>query len=78
MSEPRIVVVNDLMQQGYSYTLSEPMGENFHPDFRPELMPKQMLELGGFGGRYMTDCAGEFPGDRFENARLCPERHHAD
>jgi hypothetical protein len=27
-----------------------------------------------FGGRYMTDCAEEFPDDWFENARLSPRR----
>jgi hypothetical protein len=62
------------MQRGYAYTLVEPMGENCHPDFRPELTPKEMLELGVFGGRYMTDCAEEFPDDWFENARLSPRR----
>ncbi len=50
------VCVNDLMQSGYVYFLTEPMGENFHPDFKPELTPKEMLELGVFGGKYMTDC----------------------
>src|SRR5690606_30299039 len=69
------VVVDDLMQQGYEYFLTEPLGENFHPDFRPELTPKEMLELGVFGGKYMTDCAAEFPVDWFANARLCPDRH---
>lgn len=67
------VVVNDRMQQGYSYTLTEPMGENFHPEFQPELTPKQMLAMGVFGGKYMTDCAAEFPADWFENAKLSPE-----
>lgn len=72
---PRTVVVNDLMQQGYEYVLTEPPGERFHPGFRPELTPKQMLELGVFGGRYMTDCAAEFPSEWFRKARLCPRRH---
>lgn len=71
----QIIVVNDRMQQGYTYTRTEPMGENFHPDFRPELTPGQMLELGVFGGKYMTDCRNEFPADWFDNAKLCPERH---
>jgi hypothetical protein len=69
------VVVNDLMQQGYIYYLAEPMGENFHPDFRPELTPQEMLELGVFGGKYLTDCRAEFPAAWFVNARLCSERH---
>jgi hypothetical protein len=71
----RRVVVNDLMQTGYEYDLTEPAGENFHPDFRPHLTPRQMLELGVFGGRYMTDCAAEFPAEWFEHARLCSRRH---
>jgi hypothetical protein len=69
------VVVNDLMQQGYTYFRTEPAGGNFHPDFRPELTPQQMLELGVFGGKYMTDCTGEFPQEWFARARLCHERH---
>jgi hypothetical protein len=73
--KPRRVVVNDFMQQGYVYSLTEPAGENFDPAFRPELTPREMLELGVFGGKYMTDCTDEFPADWFRNARLCPEQH---
>lgn len=69
------VVVHDKMQAGYVYYLAEPAGKNFHPDFKPELTPSEMLELGVFGGKYMTDCREEFPDSWFENARLCSERH---
>jgi hypothetical protein len=69
------IVVNDLMQRGYVYFRTEPAGENFHVDFRPQLTPAEMLELGVFGGRYMTDCAAEFPDEWFSHAKLCPERH---
>ena len=55
------VEVDDLMQQSYVYLLTEPIGRNFDPRFRPELTPKQMLELGVFGGKYMTDCVQEYP-----------------
>jgi hypothetical protein len=72
---PRHVVVNDLMQRGYGYWLTQPTGRGFDPTFRPQLTPSQMLALGVFGGRYMTDCANEFPVDWFEAARLNPERH---
>ena len=72
---PRTVTVSDKMQKGYTYTLSEPEGKNFHPDFCPELTPKQMLELGVFGGKYMTDCRKEFPASWYKKAQLCPERH---
>jgi hypothetical protein len=64
------VVVNDLMQRGYSYTLVEPVGRNFHPDFRPELTPPEMLRIGVFCGKYMTDCRDEFPKSWFAHAKL--------
>ncbi len=76
--EPRQVTVNDRMQQGYTYWLTEPVGQNFNPEFKPELTPGELLELGVFGGKYMTDCAAEFPAEWFENARLNPERHDPD
>ena len=66
------------MQQGYSYVLAEPMGRNFHIDFRPQLTPKDMLELGVFGGKYLTDCQDEFPADWFCNAKLSAEGHDAE
>jgi hypothetical protein len=69
------VVVNDLMQKGYVYTRTEPVGKNFHPEFKPELTPKQMLELGVFGGKYMTDCGEEFPEAWFKKAKLSHEVH---
>jgi hypothetical protein len=61
MIRMKVVAVNDLMQAGYSYLLAEPEGKGFHPDFRPELTPPELLEMGIFGGKYMTDCGGEFP-----------------
>ncbi len=71
----RRVVVNDVMQTGYVYVCTQPIGQISHREFQPELTPKQMLELGVFGGKYMTDCLAEFPAAWFENARLCAERH---
>ncbi len=68
------IIVNDLMQRDYRYVLTEHEGCNFDPGFRPELTPKEMLELGVFGGKYMTDCEAEFP-RYFRHARLCHERH---
>jgi len=60
--------------QNYSYVLQEPEGKNFHQDFNPQLSPKQMLELGVFGGKYMTDCTDEFPADWFKNAKLAKDK----
>jgi hypothetical protein len=71
----RLVSVSDLMQSGYEYTRTEAAGKNFHPEFCPQLTPQKMLELGVFGGKYMTDCAAEFPRAWFANARLSPGGH---
>ena len=71
----QIVVVRDLMQLDYVYFLTEQVGGKFHPEFRPQLSPKEMLKLGVFGGKYMSDCTAEFPVDWFEKARLCSEIH---
>jgi len=64
------VVVNDTMQQDYRYLRAAPMGKGFDPSFEPELTPAQMLELGVFCGKYLTDCRAEFPADWFHRARL--------
>jgi hypothetical protein len=69
-NKPKAVTVNDAMQRGYRYFLSAPVGRNFDPDFRPELTPAQMLRLGVFCGKYMTDCAREFPRAWFARAKL--------
>jgi hypothetical protein len=71
------VVVNDRMQRGYVYYRTEPIGKNFAPDFKPELTPLQMLRLGVFGGKYLTDCRKEFPASWFAKAKLSPERKNA-
>lgn len=71
------IVVNDLMQKNYVYYLTEPIGKNFDLEFKPQLNPKQMLSLGVFGGKYMTDCKKEFPKSWFTKAKLCHEFHDA-
>jgi hypothetical protein len=75
MSKNKKVVVSDKMQKNYRYVLAEPPGKSFDPRFKPVLTPKEMLKLGIFGGKYMTDCKKEFPKDWFVNAKLCAERH---
>lgn len=72
----KIVIVNDKMQNNYRYTLVEPTGKNFHPEFKPELNPKKMLKLGVFCGKYMTDCRKEFPVDWFKEAKLSPRKRN--
>ena len=71
----RVVVVNNKMQKGYRYELVCPVGKSFDIDFKPDFTPKQMLALGVFGGKYMTDCKKEYPKDWWTKAKLCSKRH---
>ncbi|MFZ1104290.1 MAG: hypothetical protein WAN86_15840 [Hyphomicrobiaceae bacterium] len=70
----RAIEVNDRIQRGYRYELTAPVGRNFDPEFRPELAPAEMLRLGVFGGKYMTDCKDEFPRRWFVGAKLSTHR----
>lgn len=60
------------MQSNYCYQLIESPGQNFHNDFKPQLTPQEMLELGVFGGKYLTDCQHEFPRAWFTKAKMSP------
>lgn len=73
-----VVAVDDLMQQGYVYLITQPMGKKFDPDFKPELTPVQMLKMGIFGGKYMTDCQDEFPQSWYKNAKLSPQKRNCE
>lgn len=72
---PKLIEVNDLMQRGYTYELVALAGADFDEGFEPELTPAEMLHLGVFGGRYMTDCTDEFPVSWFDGAKLCSWAH---
>lgn len=64
------IKVNDKMQKNYVYFLTKPIGKNFDLEFKPDLTPKEMLELGVFGGKYMNDCKKEFPKNWFTKAKM--------
>lgn len=70
--KPKVVIVNDRMQKRYKYELVARQGRDFDPEFKPELTPAEMLALGVFGGKYMTDCRKEFPKSWFTRAKLSP------
>jgi hypothetical protein len=68
----RTVTVRDKMQKDYRYRLSAPAGRGFDPEFKPQLTPAEMLRLGVFAGKYMTDCRREFPKSWFARAKFSP------
>ena len=69
----KMIIVNDKMQTNYRYERTAAAGRDFAPDFKPELTPQDMLELGVFEGHYLTDCQDEFPSSWFKKARLSPQ-----
>jgi hypothetical protein len=70
----KTVTVNDRMQKHYRYTLVAGVGRGFDPEFAPELTPAEMLRLGVFCGKYMTDCRKEFPANWFKHAKLAEKK----
>ena len=70
----KVFTVRDKMQRGYRYRLTAPVGRSFDPEFKPELTPKKMLQLGVFAGKYMTDTRREFPKSWFAGAKLAKDK----
>ena len=70
----KTVRVHDKMQRDYVYELVVAPGRGFAEGFKPELSPAEMLRLGVFGGKYMTDCRREFPKSWFARAKLSLKR----
>lgn len=68
------IVVSD-SRQSYTYILTEPAGKNFDPEFRPDLTPRQMLELGVFGGNYFTGEYQELPPAWLQHAVISDHGH---
>lgn len=61
------------MQTGYSFLLQAPQGD-LPVGFTPAFTPNEMLRLGVFEGKYMTDCAHEYPPEMFEGAKFSPDK----
>jgi hypothetical protein len=75
MSKHRFITVHDEMQDGYRYELVARPGQDFDPEFKPQLTPSEMLHLGVFGGKYLRDCREEFPASWFKGAKLATGDH---
>lgn len=73
----KIIKVSDSFQK-YSYKIAKKAGKNFHPDFKPELTPKQMLELGVFGANYFQGEYDELPRSWLENAKISKGGHNPE
>lgn len=69
------VIVNEEYQKDYTYTLTEKAGHALSSDFKPQLTPKQMLQLGIFGGNYFTRRPNEFPKDWFDGVEFSKSGH---
>jgi len=61
--EQKIIQVDEHYQTGYTYRLAETASKDFTPDFQPDLTPKQMLQMGIFGGDYFKERPSEFRTD---------------
>jgi hypothetical protein len=70
----KLVTVTDKLQKRYRYWRVAPVGRRFDPEFKPQLTPMQMLALGVFCGKYMTDCRNEFPASWFKRAKISSGR----
>jgi hypothetical protein len=66
------IIANNILQNDYEYYVTQPAGRNFDPEFKPDLSPKEMLELGVFGGHYFLDenARKEFPKSWWTTAKL--------
>jgi hypothetical protein len=60
----------DTLQPEYSYTLTALPGAGFPAEFKPQLTPQQMLEMGVFGGNYFEGNSAEYPREWFQKAKL--------
>jgi hypothetical protein len=72
-----MITVNDIFQKNYKYKLIEPVGKNFDKEFKPDFTPKEMLELGIWGGMYFHDGGEkEFPKAWFKKAKISEDGSH--
>lgn len=69
------IIVNDKYQTDYRYTLTEPIGMNFDDEFKPDLTPSEMIELGVFGGVYFINTGEEFPKSWFKHEKKSETGH---
>lgn len=64
------VTTSNPMQSNYEYELTAPQGKKFDSEFKPDLTPKQKLELGVFGGHYLNSAQAEYPKEWFKKVKF--------
>lgn len=64
----QVIHVKNRMVKDYSYRLDAEPGDLSDPDFKPYCDPGEILAMGSFEGKYLNDCASEFPAEWFLNA----------
>lgn len=74
MGMKKIIVSQSPLQKGYRYELTAPVGKQFEPTFKPMLTPKEMLELGVFGGAYFEGAIDEYPRTWFVRAKIATKK----
>jgi hypothetical protein len=79
----KLITYSDNYQRNYRYRLVAPVGKRFDPSFHPELTPKEMLQIGVFGGAYFDGVDGLIPSDLpkswFTGVKLSPDgKKHAE
>lgn len=71
----KTITANNKLQKNYKYQLTEPIGKNFDIRFRPDISPKEMLEMGIFGGLYLNSAINEYPKDWFTNVKFTTKKN---
>lgn len=76
--KPRVVEFRNDLASGSYELVAKPGDFTGYEQFDPFYTPKEMLQRGVFGGRYLNSCQGEYPADWFEVVRLSYDRPRAE
>jgi hypothetical protein len=69
-NDQSVIISTNKYDDGYTYSLSSPVGEFNRDRFNPVFSPQEMLALGVFEGKYLNDDILEYPLEWFTNAKV--------